>query len=519
MNPPSAVPGDGDEDPFRSQALKFWRAFAQSDRQRCREILKLLQEWGVGGGDAFSFTESPLSASGETLGKYVKVELPGTSPKNAADAWNIDKETNLLRVDPKLHCLAMDGAAGKFQGGEYFVACASPAGHSRSPDSCNVQTHLQKDRKKVQLDGPAYLVKVRPSSQATKPKVLAGVMSLMEEQIPSVLLERDENILLTLTARPAVWKYLIEEYPGYGEILKDAAASGADVDDLLAEADRLLGIPGPRGKDRDSLVSSADEDDEQFYDAPPMMERSVPTELDTQLVDAFARRGIIGTTRLAHKDPYRGGGSNLPSRLRGSGDSIGSVPRSIASAPTAGDGVEWRSATRKLERRLDTEKRELKIKFAALDQTLDRDFDYVENELTRIARDAAIALQEAREAKATLDHLNIEGSIQAHLTSMGARGSFPTGGRSVTPPPTFHWSNLSQAEQADLLAGIIAGLNEAGYAQAVGNTLGLRKITETVGEVEGRLMDVEREFNQDQGIVSRLQQSVAGIEARRNVSA
>jgi hypothetical protein len=32
-------------------------------------------------------------------------------------------------------------------------------------------------------------------------------------------------------------------------------------------------------------------------------------------------------------------------------------------------------------------------------------------------------------------------------------------------------------------------------------------------------MDVEREFNQDQGIVSRLQQSVAGIEARRNVSA
>jgi cyanate lyase len=241
--------------------------------------------------------------------------------------------------------------------------------------------------------------------------------------------------------------------------------------------------------------------------------------LDTQLVDAFARRGIIGTTRLAHKDPYRGGGSNLPSRLRGSGDSIGSVPRSIASAPTAGDGVEWRSATRKLERRLDTEKRELKIKFAALDQTLDRDFDYVENELTRIARDAAIALQEAREAKATLDHLNIEGSIQAHLTSMGARGSFPTGGRSVTPPPTFHWSNLSQAEQADLLAGIIAGLNEAGYAQAVGNTLGLRKITETVGEVEGRLMDVEREFNQDQGIVSRLQQSVAGIEARRNVSA
>jgi hypothetical protein len=187
---------------------------------------------------------------------------------------------------------------------------------------------------------------------------------------------------LTLTARPAVWKYLIEEYPGYDEILKDAAVSGADVDDLLAEANRLLGIPGPGGKGRDSLVSSVDEDEERFYDAaPPMMERPVPTELDTQLLDAFTRRGIIGT-RLAHKDSYRGGGRTLPSRFAGSGDSIGSVPRSIASAPTAGDGAEWRSAIRKLDRRLDTKKREFKIKFVALDQTLDRDFDYVENELS-----------------------------------------------------------------------------------------------------------------------------------------
>lgn len=63
------------------------------------------------------------------------------SPKDAREAWNSDRVTMLVRVDPSVHCLSIDGDEKKYNGGEYFVACGALHLSSLGPEACNVGTH------------------------------------------------------------------------------------------------------------------------------------------------------------------------------------------------------------------------------------------------------------------------------------------------------------------------------------------------------------------------------------------
>eukprot|EP00956_Cyclotella_meneghiniana_P024591 scaffold49562_cov20-Cyclotella_meneghiniana.AAC.1 len=69
-----------------------------------------------------------------------------------------------------LHCLSFDGEIKNYDGGEFFVACGMEHPSSIGPEACNVGTHKNVGRKRFELTGPAYVVKVKASSAATKPK-------------------------------------------------------------------------------------------------------------------------------------------------------------------------------------------------------------------------------------------------------------------------------------------------------------------------------------------------------------
>ena len=183
----------------RSAALRFWRNFAQSEEEACVEALQFLTELS-GGDDSFPVV---LSESPDSSGKFVKVELPSTSPRNVQDVWASDKKTRLVRVDPLTHCLAYDGDISKYQGGDYFVACASMGSSTWDAAACTVGTHSQADRMRVAIDEPAFLIKVKPSSAATKPKILAGA-KLYERDLPPMLRsEVFEELLQGFEAPPS----------------------------------------------------------------------------------------------------------------------------------------------------------------------------------------------------------------------------------------------------------------------------------------------------------------------------
>lgn len=169
----------------RSAALRFWRSFAQSDEEAIIAALQFLTELrGEGGDELYSVA---LESPGSSSGKFVKVDIPSTSPRNAQEAWGSDKKTSLTLVDPMVvHCIAFDGDISKYQGGEFFVACGSKSPETLEAGGCSIRTHSQPGWIRVVIDEPAFLVKVRPSSATTKPKVLSGAM-LYERDLPPML--------------------------------------------------------------------------------------------------------------------------------------------------------------------------------------------------------------------------------------------------------------------------------------------------------------------------------------------
>ena len=63
------------------------------------------------------------------------------------------------------------------------------------------------------------MVKVRASSAATKPKVLAGVF-LLQAKLPSVFLDCGlGDALMEYEAPPRVWRIVLEQYPGAAKML------------------------------------------------------------------------------------------------------------------------------------------------------------------------------------------------------------------------------------------------------------------------------------------------------------
>lgn len=123
IQPSSSRPPEGEgvgPDPRRAGAFRFWRNFAQANETGCREaLLSLADIRGEEYGElALEGSSSPSS------GKFLMVDIPTTSPKNARDAWNSDRVTKLVLVDPVVHCLSIDGDEKKHDGGTTLLLAA-----------------------------------------------------------------------------------------------------------------------------------------------------------------------------------------------------------------------------------------------------------------------------------------------------------------------------------------------------------------------------------------------------------
>lgn len=295
-----APTGGGREATARSCSLQFWKAFSRSNEEECREALRLLEEVF---GDEYVLSEGDMS-SPESLGKFVKVELPVASPRSAQEAWKSNKHTRLVRVDPNTHCLAYDGNAKDHEGSPYFVVCGMLGAGDVSPAGCTVGTHTQRNRPRFELSGAAYVIRVRPSSMATKPKVLSGVF-LLERDIPLVLIESGVITMLTeLEALPRVWKYVLETYPGLTKMLDIDGPSEASVAESFRSASehRSMGNSvvsqfeaAPQEPESPPAVVEVDDDaefqvDKESLDAEMMRAFGVHYDFTAGVPETFADR-------------------------------------------------------------------------------------------------------------------------------------------------------------------------------------------------------------------------------------
>lgn len=487
----------------RDGAFRFWRNFAQANDAECRDALAFLSDLrGVDyGGLAAEGSSSPES------GKFVKVDLPVTSPKNARDAWNGDRVTSLLKVDPRLHCLAIDGDEKKYDGGGYFVACASLHSTYLGADACSVGTHAKASRLRLELSGPTYMVKMRASSAATKPKVLAGAQ-LLEGDLPGILVECGQgDVLQELEAPPSVWKLVLDHYPGRRAMERlvegkevhstvkveevDEDASRGSVDPFLQRVPRQVDVARPG----DLSVSSG------------------AGEKLPNVDDDASSLNVSGTNNWGRNGELSVG----PPSWRGRGGAV--------SLPGVGSPRDWEASLLKSEIK---GKAFTNSRFTALDKQLDKAFGSVDQKISLAVAESREMTDEAM-AKATSTELKVErirAELEGRIAKLEVQGHLEPGELRVNTafspvhdvPLQAALQNMSDADQTQLLEMLLKQLDLDKLATAVGSKLGFAAIKQTVEQDNLRLNKVEYEFASEHGAVNKLQEQVATWDARRNTS-
>eukprot|EP00956_Cyclotella_meneghiniana_P030544 scaffold77143_cov87-Cyclotella_meneghiniana.AAC.1 len=509
---------------IRSAALRFWRSFAQSDNGAAAAALKFLSELRGGGEEELYSValDSPESSSG----KFVKVELPSTSPRNVQDAWGSDKLTCLYRVDPLIHCLSFDGDISKFQGGEFFVACASKRPDTLEAGACSVGTHSHEGRVRVVIDEPAFLVKVRASSAATKPKVLAGVL-LHERDLPPMLQSSVfRDMLEGFKAPPRVWKVILDKYPGLiamGHYLSVSSNSSGGGSRLSA----VRSITGEQGGSQAKEVP--DEVDLWGMDDAADLD----DELDERMKSAFRGRsgafadglGLAGDDFNSVSSVNTGHWSEFS--LTGINRSPPSVVRSLGAAQLDPNrwNQGWRAPVAKLDKQLRHTRAQVGQRFAESDKNLSRALgglgQNLEDEFSKV-------LERDREVKALVDGTTRRVQLlEAEVERLSRRETIPGKPglsvdtqlpRSQTPPPSFKWGSLSSTDQRQLINEVIEHLDLVRVSEAVGAQLGLSGVRTELESHGGRLTKVEQEFTTEHGVISKLQSQVDNLESGKNAA-
>lgn len=479
----SLPPGEGEgvgPDPRRAGAYRFWRSFALAKEEECREALLSLAEIR---GEEYAGLALEGSSSPES-GKFLMVEIPATSPKNAREAWSSDRVTSLVRVNPNDHCLALDGDEKKYDGGDYFVACGSLNPSSVGPDACNIGTHKADGRRRVVLPGPAYMVKVRASSAATKPKVLAGAQ-LLEVSIPTVILDLGITLMLEeLKATPGVWRVVLENYPG------------------LDTMQRFFD-----GRDASSPINVETVDEaSSHYSTPRVEPEAVPSQVDVQSFGSGANPGGLVVEgfrgRFVGRTHDSWGEELLPSSppsWRNRGEAM--------SHPGTAALQDWQSHLRKSEAEL---RGEMNARFGALDRALDQSFANGDRHTMKNAADARAAMAKAQEAFEKAHE--VEGLVGMHLSTIGSQPS------ANSSDPKVGWEDMSPLEQERMVSQVLSHLDIEKLSSLISTKLGLVAVKEELRHDEVRLGKIEREFASEHGTITKIQEQMATWDARRNTT-
>lgn len=503
----------GGSDPRREASLRFWRNFTQANEAECREALALL---GTIRGEDYGGLALEGSASPDS-GKFVLVDVPLSSPKSARNAWASDKLTTLMRVVPDIHCLAFDGDDKKHDGGDYFVACAQLDGGGTGADVCSFTTHRKPKRIRAEIEGPAFMVKVRASSAATKPKVLTGV-HLLEADLPKVLVECGlSEALQEYRATPEVWRTVLECYPGKAkmEVLLAGDVASEKGDTLLREPE-------------DSVAGAS-------YKSP--RPQSIPEQVSLNASKSLGSRAdSLGSldqeyaepsyTRRVYDNPgetwgsWRGGGTpSSASRHRGDAPSFpGSYP-----------AQEWKPELKKVEVRA---RAEMNARFTQMDKALEGAFKtvddrakYLEQEV-RFAQEKATAARE--EGKKGFRKAIELGARVGVLEDNAEELPFDrSGGRDRLRVDTtmdrggesrLSWEALTEVEREQMTAKVLENLDYDRLAAMMAQKTGISAMQEEARRSSARLAKIEHEFASEHGVVSKLQEQVATWDARRDTA-
>ena len=210
---PSSGGSESTDPSFSSAAINFWRAFARGDDEVARKALAAVPATT---GRAFDF--------GEEEGDEDKPQGTHPSPTPTASLWLSTKSVNLHLLDLEVDCGGYVGADPRSTGGRRV--CLEPR---EGADACTYMTH-RKDR-----EAKGYAVVEGLVIQSPKSKVGAKSSAFSEPAIPTERLPLEvlarQGSLLSLEARPGVWRTLLEWFPSEAAFKGFSSDAGETTDD------------------------------------------------------------------------------------------------------------------------------------------------------------------------------------------------------------------------------------------------------------------------------------------------
>lgn len=200
----SPSPRDETTTSMPSQLVQFWQAFSRGNASLAQEALQTIHSERLS--FTFSFDDAALAASSQGAGAFKTPVLPDT-PSSMLDLWNSNDEVHLQLLDAADCCRARIGVGNHID----CLACGLPL---TGDQACSYSTHRGKNIEKMSFLGKAWVIPVKRSTANAKLRLFASI-KLERSSLPAEILslERD-RMLETMSAKPRVWRLVLEEYLG-----------------------------------------------------------------------------------------------------------------------------------------------------------------------------------------------------------------------------------------------------------------------------------------------------------------
>ena len=202
-----------------STTRSFWESIARGQRDLAAEVAASIAAPLV---TQFSF-EDEFGTTGGSAAGTLRLQVEAGTPTPVVTCWNSEKAVFLTKLEVDL-CLA---AVSKVEPGTVeFKACGL---YKRSlkleggRTNCTFQSHnaypqgsrvVRLELEGAEITAGVYAITFPAASAATKPSVFSSPLFRVSTWPASLLAIGRHELLLTVEARPSVWRLLLESYPG-----------------------------------------------------------------------------------------------------------------------------------------------------------------------------------------------------------------------------------------------------------------------------------------------------------------
>ncbi len=208
----------------------FWTSLARNQPEVAIEIARRITVPLLTA--TFEFDQDELGED-SVVGEFEKINLTPDTPTATLKSWNLEQETSLVAVRRDEYCLVRTSTMGAVE----WRACGQTL--APGPNQCSYDSHVGRGRPNATiLDLPTvadwegsgspviYLIRVPTGKEVTKRSFINKPGFVIDDFPPALRDLNRHELLLTLSFKPRLFRFLLANYPGRDRMMALWTAAG-----------------------------------------------------------------------------------------------------------------------------------------------------------------------------------------------------------------------------------------------------------------------------------------------------